>query len=125
MPTPRPATRPAHAVAHLIQTHRNTPFAGFFFFRVEDPANPLIARKWCDILPHFLHLLVSINRLPKIGWECVDGTRSFIIRHITLAYRGYDKLRRSHDRMHDIRNGFIRRIEYILFMLFFCSELLE
>ena len=46
-----PATRPAHSFLKLCTYPLNVLPSGFRFFDGDNPADPLIAREWRNILP--------------------------------------------------------------------------
>jgi len=61
MRAPCPTTRPTHPLSHFIEPHFDTPLSCFFFLCRYYPANPLIARKWCYILPKSMRPRIRIN----------------------------------------------------------------
>lgn len=49
MRTTCPTTWSARTLSHFIESNSDTPCAGFHFLRRRYPANPLVARKWCNV----------------------------------------------------------------------------
>lgn len=72
--TTRPAARPAHAFAHLVETCRYAALSRLFFCRRGDPTDPLIARERRNVFPQRECFRIGYERLPQVRWHCMDET---------------------------------------------------
>ena len=48
---PRPATGPTLALRQFLSSSTNATFPGRLLFGIFNPADELVARQWCDVLP--------------------------------------------------------------------------
>jgi hypothetical protein len=62
--------------------------SGFLFFYRDNPTNPLVARKWRQTLPYFLHAGIRNERASQIRRQLMYGSAggSFHIRSSLLIF---------------------------------------
>jgi hypothetical protein len=58
-----PTAGPPHALAHLVEPHRDALLSGLLFFGGSDPADPLVPRQRRDVRPHAPGDRVGSDRL--------------------------------------------------------------
>ncbi|MDB4984702.1 MAG: hypothetical protein JWM20_881 [Patescibacteria group bacterium] len=87
----RPAARPAHTFAHLVESDFNAVGAGLFLLCGSNPANPFVAGQGSYVLPYVLHLGVRSDSLLEIIRQRMDSSvRKRILGHgRSLAGKGF------------------------------------
>lgn len=88
--TSRPATRPAHSFFKFRAYPLNVLPSGFRFLDGDNPADPLIAREWRNILPFFERRRVRKENFPQIRRHtvyCASGDRFFAHRFHSTSLR--------------------------------------
>jgi hypothetical protein len=70
-----PATRPAHSFLEFRAYPLNMLSSGFRFLDGDNPADPLIAREWRNILPFFPSNGIGNENFSQIRWYVVHRAR--------------------------------------------------
>lgn len=64
----RPAARPTYAFSEFCVGSLDAPLSGFDQFGAFYPADPLVARKWGDVVPGRQCSTVSYQRFSQVSW---------------------------------------------------------
>jgi hypothetical protein len=70
---PRPATRPFHSLAHLIDTDLDAAGSGFGFFGRNDPADPFVTSQRSKRPPKAICQTISSDRFLKVIRQLVHN----------------------------------------------------
>jgi len=79
-----PTARPAHATAHLVNSHLNAALPGGFLLGRGDPTDPFVARQRGNVGPKVAGCAIQLDGLSEICRQFVNcAVREFLSGHIS------------------------------------------